>query len=116
MFGGIQMQLETRFNNHNFAKNLIQSTTDFIDRTFDFNFGNSNPNDLLPMPKNQLTIFADQSLKNKYFIVVTMLNEEQFDGKLISAVDPNKYIMKINSGFYKILYLDDVKSINLASI
>ncbi len=108
------MQLQTRINKNQFAKNLIQTTTDFIDRTFDINFGDNNPANLMQMPTNQLTIFAQQSLKNKYLVVVTMLNEEQFQGKLIKHVNGNKYIMKITSGFYKIFELDDVKSINMS--
>ena len=114
MFGGIKMQLQTRLNNNQFTKNIIESTTNFIDRTFDFNFGNSKPSDLQAMPLNQLSIFAQQSLKNQYFVVVTMLNEEQFQGKLIKSVNDNKYIMQITDGFYKIFELNEVKSINLS--
>lgn len=113
MFGGIKMQLQSRFNNHQFTKDIIQTTADFIDRTFDTNFGEI-PSKLPQMPIDQLDLFAKQSLQNKYLIVVTMLNEEQFQGKLIKAVNQNKYIMQINSGFYKIIELTDLKSINLA--
>jgi hypothetical protein len=116
MFGGIQMQRQTRITNNQFAKNLIKTTTDFIDRTFDINFGDNNPTKLMQMPTNQLDLLAQQSLQNKYLVVVTMLNEEQFQGKLIKSVTPNKYIMKITSGFYKIFEIDELKSINLASI
>lgn len=105
------MQLQSRFYNHQFTKDIIQTTTDFIDRTFDVNFG-VTPSKLLQMPADQLNLFATQSLQNKYLIVVTMLNEEQFQGKLIKSVNENKYIMRINSGFYKIFNLNDVKSIN----
>lgn len=108
------MQLQSRINNH-FAQNIIQTTTDFIDRTFDINFGDNNPANLMQMPTNQLFLFAQQSLLNKYLVVVTMLNEEQYQGKLIKAVNDNKYIMKITSGFYKIVEIDQIKSINQVS-
>ncbi|MFD1471130.1 hypothetical protein [Companilactobacillus mishanensis] len=106
------MQLQTRLNN-NFAKNLIHSTTDFIDRNFDIRFGENDMSQLIQMPMNQLSLFAHQSLENRYLVVITMLNEEQYHGKLIKAVDQNKYIMKITDGFYKIVELDQLKSINL---
>ena len=46
------MQLQTRINKNQFAKNLIQTTTDFIDRTFDINFGDNNPANLMQMDKS----------------------------------------------------------------
>ncbi|AKP66716.1 hypothetical protein [Companilactobacillus ginsenosidimutans] len=106
------MQLQTHINRNQFTKNIIQTTTDFIDRTFDINFGDKNPSNLMQMPINQISLFAQQSLRNKYLVVVTMLNEEQFQGKLIKSVNDNKYIMKITTGFYKIVELNQVKSIN----
>lgn len=108
------MQLQSRLNNHSFTKNIIDSTTKFIDKTFDFTLGELKPSTLLQMPLTQLQLFSDQSLQNSYKVIITMLNEEQFQGKIIRKVNSEKYVLKIASGFYKIIDLNQLKSINQA--
>ncbi|KRL68382.1 hypothetical protein [Companilactobacillus versmoldensis] len=108
------MQLQSRLTNNHFAQNLIQTTSDLIDRTFDFNFGENIPLDLIQMPTDQLNLFAKQSLEQHYTIILTTTLNQQYQGTLVKAIGQKKYIMKVSSSFYKIFELSEVKSINLA--
>lgn len=115
--GALKMQVKQSHLNNTLAQTIISNTATFIDNNFDFKLGNINDNlhssTLRQMPHKQLNVFARQSFQKQYFIIVTMVNDEQFDGKLIRCINENKYILKVNTSFYKIIELDQIKSINL---
>ncbi|WP_119326035.1 hypothetical protein [Companilactobacillus musae] len=99
---------------HNrFTTNLINNTTNFINNNFDFNLKNDTKTQIKQMPLMQLKIFAEQSFQKNYSVVITMLNDKQLHGKFISQVNQNKFVFKVNSNFFKIITLDQIKSINL---
>jgi hypothetical protein len=99
---------------HNrFTTNLINNTTNFINNNFDFNLNVASKSQIKQMPLMQLELFAEQSFNNKYSVVITMLNDKQLQGKFISQVNKNKYVFKMNSTFFEIVMLDQIKSINL---
>ncbi|WP_125565095.1 hypothetical protein [Companilactobacillus insicii] len=106
------MQVKQSHINNTLAKTIISSTATFIDRNFDFKIGRT-ASQLKQMPLKQLDIFARQSLQKQYSIIVTMVNDEQFHGKLIRRINKNKYILKVNNSFFKIIELSQIKSINL---
>lgn len=106
------MQVKQSRLNNTIAKTIITNTATFIDRNFDFKLGEVNTH-LKQMPLKQLDIFANQSFQKQYSIIVTMVNDEQFHGKLIKRINQNKYILKINNSFFKIVQLEQIKSINL---
>ncbi len=106
------MQVKQSHLNNTIAKTIITNTATFIDRNFDFKLGEVNTH-LKQMPLKQLDIFANQSFQKQYSIIVTMVNDEQFHGKLIKRINQNKYILKINNSFFKIVQLEQIKSINL---
>ncbi|USQ69684.1 hypothetical protein M5C72_05560 [Companilactobacillus allii] len=111
------MQVKQSHLNNTLAQTIISNTATFIDNNFDFKLGNITnnvySNTLKQMPHKQLNIFAKQSFQKQYFIIVTMVNDEQFEGKLIRCINENKYVLKINSSFYKIVELNQIRSINL---
>jgi len=107
------MQVKQSHLNNTLAQTIINNTATFIDRNFDFKLGTINSNNLIQMPHKQLDFFAEQSFQNQYFIIVTMVNDEQFDGKLIKRINKNKYVLKSSNSFYKIIELAQIKSINL---
>ena len=84
------MQVKQSHLNNTLAQTIINNTATFIDRNFDFKLGNINSNNLIQMPHKQLDIFAEQSFHKQYFIIVTMVNDEQFDGKLIKRINKKK--------------------------
>ncbi|WP_334328475.1 hypothetical protein [Companilactobacillus sp. HBUAS59699] len=106
------MQVKQSHINNTLAKAIISNTATFIDRNFDFKLGEVATH-LKQMPLKQLDIFARQSLQKQYSIIVTMVNDEQFHGKLIKRINQNKYILKVNNSFFKIVELSQIKSINL---
>ena len=112
MFGGLKMQARQLHNR--FTTNLINNTASFINNNFDFNFKEATNSQIKQMPLMQLEIFAEQSFHKKYSVVITMLNDKQLQGKFISQVNKNKFVFKVNSTFFEIIMLDQIKSINLA--
>lgn len=114
MFGGVKMQVKQSYLNNTITKNIISNTAKFIDKNFDFNMMNNQKlSQIKQMPYKQLYIFAKQSFQKQYYINVTMVNDEQFQGKLIKKINLNKYILKVNSSLYSIIDLNNIKSINL---
>lgn len=111
MFGGLKMQAKQAYNH--FTTNLINHTANFINNNFDFNIESNQNLQIKQMPFMQIELFAEQSFQRHYSVVITMLNDEQFQGKFISQVNKNKYVFKMNSTFFKIATLDQIKSINL---
>jgi len=97
-----------------FTTNLINNTTNFINNNFDFNLNHETNLQIKQMPLMQLEFFAEQSFQKHYSVVITMLNDEQLQGKFISQVTKNKFVFKINSSLFGIVMLSQIKSINLA--
>ena len=105
--------MQARQSYNRFTTNLINNTTNFINNNFDFNIKESTNQHVQQMPAMQIELFAEQSFQKKYSVVITMLNDQQLQGKFISQVNKNKFVFKVNSKFFEILMLDQIKSINL---
>ena len=105
--------MQARQSYNRFTTNLINNTTSFINNNFDFNIESNQNKQLKQMPLMQLELFTEQSYQKHFSVVITMLNDEQFHGKFISQVNRNKFVFKVSSAFFKIVTLDQLKSINL---
>ncbi|WP_338214042.1 hypothetical protein [Companilactobacillus muriivasis] len=105
--------MQARQLRNHFTTNLINNTTNFINNNFDFNLQVETKPQVKQMPLMQLELFAEQSFRNKYSVVITMLNDKQLQGKFISQVNKNKYVFKMNSALFEIVMLNQIKSINL---
>ena len=105
--------MQARQLSNHFTTNLINNTTNFINNNFDFNLQVETKPQVKQMPLMQLELFAEQSFRNKYSVVITMLNDKQLQGKFISQVNENKYVFKMNSALFEIVMLNQIKSINL---
>ncbi|WP_129045100.1 hypothetical protein [Companilactobacillus metriopterae] len=96
-----------------FAKNIISSTTNFIDKTLDFNL-NFDDNNLKQMPAEQIEIFAQQSFSNGYNVLITFTNNQKITGQITKKINDRKFILtNKSSNLLQILDLEMVKSINL---
>lgn len=109
--GDLKMQAKQAYNR--FTTNLINNTTNFINNNFDFNIDSNKQLQIKQMPLMQLELFAEQSFQKKSSVIITMLNDERFQGKFISRVNQNKYVFKVSDAFFEIVTLDRIKSINL---